>query len=105
MEKRITQITMQEYQTDKVSVYLEARIDEDGSLILSGQDIGKSVEEHWGDPDYEYLLLVKKHDKEAIPLQRIKERFARMSDFISWLDEKDIPRGGRFVSIRCSCRV
>ena len=46
MEKRITQITMQEYQTDKVSVYLEARIDEDGSLILSGQDIGKSVEEY-----------------------------------------------------------
>ena len=81
---------MQHYKTESVSVHLDARIDDDGSLNLEGKDIGDSVEKYWGDSDYEYFLYVKKEDKEKIPLLLLKERFGSMSDFLKWLNEKGI---------------
>jgi len=93
MGNPLTRITMQDYKTDKVSVFLEAYIDADGTLILSGQDIGSAVEEYWGDSHYEYFLHEKKADKEKIPLLLVKERFTDMPDFLKWLSEKGIPGG------------
>lgn len=91
MQAPIKKIAMQKRETESVSVSLDAHIDDDGSLNLEGQDIGDSVEKYWGDSDYEYFLYVRKEDKEKIPLLLLKERFASMSEFVKWLDEKDLP--------------
>ncbi len=38
----------------ETSVYIDAEINDQGSLVVSGQDVGKMPEEYWGDSDYEY---------------------------------------------------
>lgn len=47
------------FKSDSVKVSIEAYFNEDDSLIIEGYDIGKSVEEIWGDSDYEYITTVK----------------------------------------------
>jgi hypothetical protein len=91
MGTRLTGIVMQSFATENVSVHLEACINTEGDLVLSGQDVGRTVKECWGDSDYEYFLEVKKADKEKVPSPLLKERFSSMPDFLKWLEEKDIP--------------
>jgi hypothetical protein len=43
---------------EQVKVTIEAFFNDSGSLIVEGYDIGKSVEEYWGDSDYEYSFTV-----------------------------------------------
>jgi hypothetical protein len=50
----------------ETSVFIDAEIDEQGSLLLSGQDIGKAPEEWFGDSDYEYWVVVAASDKERV---------------------------------------
>lgn len=52
----------------ETSRYIEAEIGPDGSLVLSGQDVGKGPGELWGDSDYEYWLTVSSSDKDAVLL-------------------------------------
>jgi hypothetical protein len=40
------------------SIHIDVRIDENGDLLFSGQDIGNAPEEVFGDLDYEYWLTV-----------------------------------------------
>jgi hypothetical protein len=87
----LTGIVMQNFVTENVSVHLEAHINTEGDLVLSGQDIGSTVKECWGDSDYEYFLDVKKADKEKIPPLLLKERFSSLPDFLKWREEKGIP--------------
>jgi hypothetical protein len=91
MHTPLTALVLQSRVSENVSVYLEARINTEGNLVLSGQDIGRTVKECWGDSDYEYFLDVKKADKEKIPPLLLQERFSRMPDFLMWLEEKGIP--------------
>jgi hypothetical protein len=90
-DPRIKKIVLQKHRTDDVSVHLTASIDEKGDLVLEGYDIGKFVEDHWGDSDYEYWLRIDKDYKDTILLWLIKERFLSDSDFRKWLDEKGVP--------------
>lgn len=48
------------------SVFIDAEIDERGSLVISGQDIGRAPQECFGDSDYEYWLVVAAADKERV---------------------------------------
>lgn len=41
-----------------INVRIELYFDESGQLILEGYDMGKTVEEIWGDADYEYSHIV-----------------------------------------------
>ena len=41
-----------------INVRIELYFDEMGQLILEGYDMGKTVEEIWGDADYEYSHIV-----------------------------------------------
>lgn len=91
MQTPLTAIVMQNWASEDVSVYLEAHINPEGDLVLSGQDIGRTVKECWGDSDYEYFLDVKKADKEKIPPLLLRERFSTLPDFRKWLEEKGIP--------------
>lgn len=88
---KIDKIKMIESKSERISVYLEAKIKENGDLVLEGQDIGEFVEEQFGDSDYEYSLSVKAEYKDTILLNLIKEKFANDSEFKAWLEEKGIP--------------
>jgi hypothetical protein len=44
--------------SDWIKVTIEAYFDKHGNLIIDGYDIGKRVEEVWGDSDYEYMVTI-----------------------------------------------
>src|SRR5215510_4811731 len=48
--------------TPDISVTIEAYFDSDGNLVVEGYDIGKQVEEYWGDSDYEYSTTITKEE-------------------------------------------
>ncbi len=51
------EITLCEQKGTRISIYVDASL-HDGSLTISGQDIGEAAEEFWGDSDYEYWLTL-----------------------------------------------
>ncbi len=87
---KIDRLTLIDEKTDRVSINLVARIADGGDLILEGQDPGKTVEETFGDGDYEYALKVAADLKDTVLLLLIKERFATDAEFRARLDEKRI---------------
>lgn len=78
------------------SSFLEAKISENGDLVLEGQDLGRLVQETWGDEDYEYWLTVAGEYKDTVLLYLLKERFESETAFREWLKEREIPH--RFMS-------
>jgi len=46
-------------QRGEISRFIDAEIDEDGDLIVSGQDVGKAPREFWGDADYDFWVHVR----------------------------------------------
>jgi hypothetical protein len=87
----IKKVTMMEFKAERDSRHLDAKIDDEGNLVLEGYDIGDSVEEFWGDFDYEYWLTVSQEYKDTVLLLLIQEKFENSSAFKTWLEEKDIP--------------
>lgn len=51
-------VLLYSFVSENVRVTIEAFFDEDGNLIIEGYDIGKTVEEYWGDSDYEYTTTI-----------------------------------------------
>jgi hypothetical protein len=59
--------------SDIISVTITAYFD-DGKLVIEGYDIGKFVEEAWGDSDYEYSTTINpKEVKKLYPLFEVEE--------------------------------
>lgn len=81
--------------TGPTSIYIEAEITDDGDLLFSGQDLGDSPREIFGDSDYEYWLLIKAAHKDALLLALIEEAYAGnskvISEFQGFLKSKGIP--------------
>ena len=50
----------------KTSVYIDAKIEENGDLLISGQDVGELPSKFWGDLDYEYWLNVASENKDRV---------------------------------------
>jgi hypothetical protein len=50
----------------ETSVFVDAEINEEGNLVLSGQDIGKAPKDWFGDSDYEYWLVAAASDKNHV---------------------------------------
>ncbi len=50
---------------DDIRVTVEAYFNGE-DLIVEGYDIGTTVEEYWGDSDYEYATTIKKEEVEKI---------------------------------------
>jgi hypothetical protein len=46
--------------TPDIKVTIEVYFDPAGNLVVEGYDIGKQVEEYWGDSDYEYSTTISK---------------------------------------------
>jgi len=57
----MNRITLYQFNSPAINIYIEAYFD-DGKLVIEGQDIGKTVEEAWGDSDYEYSVTVPSNE-------------------------------------------
>ena len=84
-------------QGGSTSIYINVRINENGDLLFSGQDIGNAPEEIFGDIDYEYWLTVPASEKDRLLLALIEKHYAGDAMVISTLREfmesKDISCG------------
>ena len=77
-----------------IKISMELYFNEKGQLIFDGYDIGKGVEDCWGDSDYEYtytiepinvkkfypILGVEKRDRNALLLE-LKKRFGKNTGY------------------------
>jgi hypothetical protein len=100
MPEPVHKLKLIESRHEGLSVFLDAKINEQGDLELEGQDVGASVEAHWGDSDYEYWVVVPKDYKDTVLLWLLKERFDAAPspapfkndcEFMEWLKAKSIP--------------
>ena len=82
-------------QGGSTSIHIDMRIDENGNLLFSGQDIGSAPEEIFGDSDYEYWLTVPAAEKDRLLLALLEKHYAGDALVISTLREfmesKQIP--------------
>ena len=72
-------------QGGSTSIHIDMCIDENGDLLLSGQDIGNAPEEIYGDIDYEYWLTVPAAEKDKLLLALIEEHYAGDSMVVTTL--------------------
>ncbi len=79
----------------KTSIFIDAEIKDDGSLVVSGQDIGDAPKEHFGDSDYEYWAVVSEDLKDRVLLALLEEVFGgnskAVSAFTDLMKSKGIP--------------
>ena len=82
-------------QSGSTSIHIDARIEESGDLVISGQDIGDAPEEFFGDLDYEYWLTVPAAEKDRLLMALIEKHYAGDASVVSRLrdlmKEKRIP--------------
>lgn len=101
-EEPTERVTLFKLENSEIKISIEIYFNEKEQLIFDGYDIGKRVEECWGDSDYEYtytiepeevkklyiLLGVTNFDKQSLLLE-IKKRFegnraySKFGDFMS----------------------
>jgi hypothetical protein len=103
------EVLLYHFAGDDIKVTVEAKFQGE-SLIIDGYDIGKRVEEYWGDSDYEYtttiqeagvmllydLLNVKRGEKTAL-LNELSKRYntnSCYSEIQKLLDDNKIPYEG-----------
>jgi hypothetical protein len=103
------EITLFRHEDEHIRISIEARWEGD-VLVVEGYDIGKRVEEYWGDSDYEYsvrvmppevgklfLALGLPADDRAALLQQLAKRFSTntaYSEFRDFLDQQGIAHEG-----------
>ena len=82
------------------SIHIEAKINDKGDLVLSGQDTGEAPKEFVGDSDLEYFLTVRREHKDALLLALLEQLYrddgcavSRLRDLLA---AKGIP--GEFFS-------
>jgi hypothetical protein len=102
-------VSLYSLKSDDIKIDIEARF-EGEDLIIDGYDIGKKVNDYWGDVDYEYtitiphasvlqlypLLNISVGDKEGL-LNALASRYntnSCFSDIRKFLDEHAIPCTG-----------
>ena len=95
--EKITSITLEEVKTEELTHSLRAQINKDGGLQLEGQDLGKKVEQTWGEDEYEYWYTLPEDYKDTLLLLLIKDFFASEegvtteAKFKKYLEEHNLP--------------
>lgn len=56
------------------SVYV--RLEADGTVVVDAQDMGPTVEEFWGDSDYEFWVRVAPADASRLAYELIRKHYA-----------------------------
>jgi len=76
---------------------LSAHREEDGALVISGQDLGRAPREMFGDGDYEYWITVAPPHAAAIEVATLREVASGEPGgsraIRAWLEERSIPFG------------
>ncbi len=84
-------------QREPTSRFIHARIEDDGDLVVEGQDVGEAPLKWFDDEDYEFIVTVGAEDKDAVILALIEKqfggRFSAVDEFREFLKEKGIPFG------------
>ena len=79
----------------ETSRFIDAEINKDGDLVVSGQDVGKAPLEFWGDSDYEFWVHVRGEHKDDLLLALMDKLYggnaAAVSDFRDLLKSRGIP--------------
>ena len=52
-------VTLRNERYEHNAYHLRARLGDDGSLVIEGQDLGATAEEFWGSREYEWTITVK----------------------------------------------
>lgn len=77
------------------SVHIDVRIDENGSLLFSGHDLGEAPDEVFGDFDYEYFLSIPATEKDRVLLALIEKLYrgneSVVSEFREFMESNGIP--------------
>lgn len=80
---------------DEQQIHISVEVDEEGDLLFSGQDLGSTVRELFGDSDYEYWLSIQAEEKDRVLLALIEKLYSGntsvISEFKEFLESKDIP--------------
>jgi hypothetical protein len=76
-------------------IHIDAGITDGGDLQVAGQDIGEAPKKWWGHDDYEYIVTIRKQDKDRLLLALIVAQFgddaSAVSRFREFAQEHDIP--------------
>ena len=79
----------------ETSRYIDAEIQQNGDLILLGQDVGKRPEEFWGDSDYEWWVSVSSNSKDDVLLALLETFYGgnatAIEEFRELLEARGIP--------------
>ena len=79
----------------ETSRFIQVKIDEEGDLIFSCQDVGKLPKQLYDDEDYEFWVTVRSGDKDRLLLHLIesiyKGNFFAVDDFRKFLKPSGIP--------------
>ncbi len=77
------------------SRFIHARIEDDGNLVVEGQDVGETPRKWFDDEDYEFWVTVRAEDKDGLILALIEKlfggRFGAVDEFREFLKEKGVP--------------
>ena len=94
LEEESLRVKLVEYR-GSTSIFIDAEIDKEGRFVLSGQDIGDLPEEHFGDSDYEYWVVVPEGQKDRVLLTLMEKLYAGntkvVSEFMDLMKAKGIP--------------
>ena len=78
----------------ETSRFIDAEINRDGDLVVSGQDVGKAPREFWGDADYEFWVHVRSEHKDDVLLALMEQLYdgnpSAVSDFREFLESRGI---------------
>jgi len=92
-----TELYRREWTTDKgreIAV-VSAGFNDDGSLRINGWDMGSTVEEIWGDDDYEYWIVIPPGEIPKLSIELLRHAFnaeapLRFSDLRKLCEEAGI---------------
>ena len=79
MNKQTIELARQEG-TEFRSVRLT--LEEDGAILMDAQDMGPTVEQIWGDSDYEFCARVKLAAVPQLAFELLREKFAGRLDAV-----------------------
>jgi hypothetical protein len=82
-------------QRGETSRFIDAEINKEGDLVVSGQDVGKAPREFWGDSDYEFWVHVRSEHKDDVLLALMEKLYggngSAVTDFREFLKSRGIP--------------
>lgn len=77
------------------TIHIDAEINGEGDLIISGQDLGEAPKNFWGDDEYEYWLTVRAAHKDRLLLALLEKHYQGNNYLVSQLkalmESKGIP--------------